>query len=108
MNKIKKKLNVIRPTLRHKKKYFLISYSSDINEDKIHSLFIKNYEKTYGLFSLIECNLTVIESNLKNKTIIIRINKEYNEQFLSSLFFLKQNLGLIFVLKQASTLKSLR
>jgi RNase P/RNase MRP subunit POP5 len=107
MSQIKKKLNVIRPTLRHKKRYFKLSYSKE-NHTNIYSLLSKNYEKSYGLFSLIESNLTVMDLNTDKKTIIVRINKDYKSLFLSSLFFLKQDLGLIFVLKEASTLKSLK
>jgi len=109
MSKIKKKLNVIRPTLRHRKRYFLLTFTKEFSlNTKIHSLFLKNFEKIHGLFSLIECNLTVMDFNFENKTVVIRINNNYRSLFLSSLFFLKDDFGLISILKEASTLKSLK
>jgi len=107
MTKIKKKLNVIRPTLRHKKIYVKVKYTKEYSSN-LFSLFSKNYEKTNGVFSLIDSNLTVMESNLNQKTSIIRLNKSYKDSFLASLFFLKQDLGLIFVLKQVTSIKSLK
>ncbi len=107
MSKLKKKLNVIRPTLRHKKLYLKLEYTKEYSSN-LYTLLLKNYEKINGLFSSLECNLTVMENDYTTKTMVVRLNKAYKESFLSSLFFLKQDLGLIFVLKEASTLNSLK
>jgi len=45
---------------------------------------------------------------LEKKTVKIRINNNYRDHFLSSLFFLKADLGLVSILKEVSTLKSLK
>ncbi len=107
MSKIKKKLNVIRPTLRHRKIYFKISYSKE-NNSSPYLILSKNYENNYGLFSLISSNLTLMDYNKDLKNFVVRINKDYGGLFLSTLFFLKQDFGLIYVQKEASTLKSLQ
>lgn len=102
---MKKRLNVIRPTLRHKKLYIKLSFSKNISYD-VFQIFLKNYINTHGFLSSIECNLTLMQT-LPNNILIFRLNKLYQNDFLSSLFFLKEQLGLVVVLKQASTLKSL-
>jgi RNase P/RNase MRP subunit POP5 len=108
MANIKKRLNVIRPTLRHKKVYLKISFRKEILKEKIFFLFSKNYQNTYGLFYLINCNLTLIDFNSNKKEIILRINKDYFDSFLTSIFFLKKDLGAIFILKIKTTLKSIK
>jgi RNase P/RNase MRP subunit POP5 len=104
MTKLKKKLNVIRPTLRHKKLYIKIEYTKE-SFTKISSLILKNYQSIYGLIHLVNANITIMNSD--NKTALIRINKDYKDSFLGSIFFLKSDLGLVYVIKQASTLKSI-
>ena len=104
MVKIKKKLNVIRPTLRHKKIYFKLEFTKEYSNN-LFSLFLKNYQNIFGLFSLVNANITLMKST-KN-TAIVRINKDYKDSFLTSIFYLKQDLGLVYVTKQVSTLKSL-
>lgn len=108
MANIKKRLNVIRPTLRHKKIYLKLSFRKDVLKEKIFSLFYKNYQNIYGLFYLINCNITLIDFNEDRKEVIFRINKDFLDSFLASLFFLKKDLGLIFVLEKKTTLKSIR
>jgi RNase P/RNase MRP subunit POP5 len=131
--KYKKKLNVIRPTLRHKKKYIELkllntnSINNKINNNsnsnsncsyncnklnildayELHKVFYKNFQKVYGLFSQINVNITVIDFNKNNNVILIRINSLYIKEFVSSLFFLNNELGLFKINKIGSTIKSL-
>ena len=109
MKNIKKKVNVIRPTLRHKKVYFKISFSKKIDDvKKIKNLFFKSYEKTNGIFSQINGNLSILEINSKEGEIILRVNQLYKDDFLSSLFFFKKEFGTIIVLDEKKTIKSLK
>lgn len=104
------KINVIRPTLRHKKRYICLKVSNNLDEldkKKISLIFIRNFQKLYGLFSLTNANISVLEVDSKKKTIVIRVNKVNLDQFLSSLFYLNSDFGLIFVQKVSSTIKSL-
>jgi len=107
----KKKINVIRPTLRHKKRYIQLKYFTDkdivLNEIKLYTLFLKNLEKTYGVFINAETNLTIISFDYKKREIIIRINKEYLSEFISSLFLLNNDLGLVIIKKISSTIKQI-
>ncbi len=110
----KKKLNVIRPTLRHKKRYLEIKLlnTNKLNLDLLdtaglHKIFYKNYQKAFGLFNQIEANITIMDFNKDNKTILIRINRFYLNEFISSLFFLKNELNLFKINKISSTIKNL-
>lgn len=107
--KYKKKLNVIRPTLRHKTIYFKLKFTKSFDDEKkLKNIVFKNFEKTNGLFSQINTNLSIFSINLKESILIIRINSNYKDEFLSSLFFLSNYLGLIYILKEARTIKSLK
>ncbi|MDD3975668.1 MAG: hypothetical protein PHN22_00680 [Candidatus ainarchaeum sp.] len=103
-----KKINVIRPTLRHKKRYLKISCFNDLSSydnKKLAYIFIKNFQKTHGLFKTSSANISVLD--FKNNIIIIRVNKLFLNDFLSSLFYINNDLGLLFIEKQSFTLKSL-
>lgn len=104
----KKKLAVIRPTLRHKKRYIqlqLLTFSGVFDSRSLHGVLIKALQKQSGVFSQTEANITIIDIDQKSKTILIRINKEYLEQFIASLFFAQSELGLLKIKDIKSTIK---
>ena len=104
----KTKLGVIRPTLRHKKRYILLKLvNPDISLDskKIYSVLTQSLQKSKGIFIQVECNITILEIDNKAKTILIRINKEYIDEFIESLFFAQNELGLIKILEIKNTIK---
>jgi RNase P/RNase MRP subunit POP5 len=105
---IKNKINIIRPTLRHKKIYVILSYSKDLssfNLKNLYDIIEKNLEKTYGIFVSVNINFTLISVDNDKKELFIRINKKYLRNFLSSLFFLKEDFGLISIKKIKTTIK---
>lgn len=107
----KTKLGVIRPTLRHKKRYVLIKLINpeiSLESKKIHSVLTQSLQKTCGIFVQTECNITILEIDTKTQTILIRINKEYLDEFIGSLFFAQNETGLIKVLEVKSTIKKLK
>jgi len=107
----KKKLAVIRPTLRHKKRYIeiqLLSYPQTLDSKTIYITLTKALQKNSGVFVQLETNITIIDIDTKTKTLLIRVNKEYLEQFISSLFFAQSDLGLIKVKNIKSTIKKIR
>ncbi|MFA7576127.1 MAG: Rpp14/Pop5 family protein, partial [archaeon] len=87
----KKKLNVIRPTLRHKKRYVHFSFSKEILSDpyNLFTILNNNFQKVFGVFLTAKANITVIDLDLEKREVIVRVNKFYLNQFLGSLFFLK-------------------
>jgi len=109
MSPIKKKLNVIPPTQRDKKRYVLLYLSkigSDIkNEQEIYKIIIKNFERIHGLFKSVYSNITIISFNKQEKEILIKVNKDYLDDLLTSLFFLKQQFGLVCVKSINQTIK---
>jgi len=107
----KKKLAVIRPTLRHKKRYIqlqLLTYPGVLDSRIAHGILVKALQKQSGVFSQTEANITIIDIDQKSKTILIRINKEYLEQFIASLFFAQPELGLLKVKDIKSTIKKVK
>ena len=107
----KKKLAVIKPTLRHKKRYVelqLLSYPQNIDSKTIYTTLTKALQKNSGIFIQLETNITVIDVDSKTKTLLIRVNKEYLEQFISSLFFAQSDLGPIKVKNIKSTIKKIK
>lgn len=106
----KTKLGVIRPTLRHKKRYILIKIINPaivLDSKKCYSVLTQSMQKNSGIFHQIECNITILDIDLKSQTILIRINKDYLDEFISSLFFVQAELGLIKILEIKSTIKKL-
>lgn len=104
----KTKLAVIKPTLRHKKRYVqlqLLTYNQSLDARLIHTILCKALQKQSGIFVQIESNITILETNPKTKELIIRINKEYLDEFIGSLFFAQSDLGLIKVKDIKSTIK---
>lgn len=104
----KKKINVIRPTLRHKKRYVTLKFIDpivDLDKQKIFSALYKTLQKTNGIFVQISTNITVLEFDFENTTALIRINKDYLSEFLGSLFFLESDYGVIKVISIDSTIK---
>lgn len=106
----KKKLAVIRPTLRHKKRYVLLellTYPQALDSKSIYLSLSRALQKQSGIFVQQETNITLLEINPNTKTALIRVNKEYLEEFISSLFFAQQELGLIKVNSTKSTIKKI-
>jgi RNase P/RNase MRP subunit POP5 len=107
----KKKLSVIRPTLRHKKRYILIKLlDTAINFDskKIYSVLTQALLKNSGLFVQVDTNITILEADVVSKTLLIRINKDYLNEFISSLFFAQAELGLLKIVETTSTIKKIK
>lgn len=106
---MKTKLNVIRPTLRHKKRYVLLEFleKKELDAKSIHSSLVLNLQKAHGIFTQIETNITVLDFDKKTKTLLIRVNKEYLDEFINSLFFSQTELGLLKILKITSTIKKI-
>ncbi len=106
----KTKLGVIRPTLRHKKRYVLIKLINPeviLDSKKIYSVLTQSLQKACGIFVQTECNITILEIESKSQTLLIRTNKEYLDEFIGSLFFAQAELGLIKILEIKSTIKKL-
>jgi RNase P/RNase MRP subunit POP5 len=106
----KKKLAVIRPNLRHKKRYLaieLLTYPQGLDSKTIYQSFSRALQKQSGIFVQLETNITIIEMDSKTKTILIRVNKIYLDKFVASLFFAQQDLGLIKVKNIKSTIKKI-
>jgi RNase P/RNase MRP subunit POP5 len=104
----KKKINVIRPTLRHKKRYVTLKFiGSTIIQDKqkIFTLLYKSLQKTNGIFVQISTNITVLDFDSETNIALIRINKDYLSEFLGSLFFLDSDFGEVKVISIDSTIK---
>jgi len=107
----KTKLAVIRPNLRHKKRYVqlqLLTYNQSLDGKVIHTALCKALQKQSGIFVQIESNITVLEINPKTKELIIRINKEYLDEFIGALFFVQSDLGLLKIKKIESTIKKVK
>ncbi|HRS42385.1 MAG TPA: Rpp14/Pop5 family protein [Candidatus Diapherotrites archaeon] len=106
----KKKLAVIRPNLRHKKRYVhleLLTYPHALDSKTVYSSLSRALQKQSGIFVQLEANITIIEMDFKAKTILIRVNKDYLEEFLASLFFAQQDLGLLKIKNIKSTIKKI-
>jgi RNase P/RNase MRP subunit POP5 len=106
----KKKLAVIRPNLRHKKRYLaieLLTYPQGLDSKTIYQSFSRALQKQSGIFVQLEANITVIDMDSKSKTLLVRVNKEYLEEFISSLFFAQSDLGLIHIKSLKSTIKKI-
>jgi len=104
----KKKINVIRPTLRHKKRYVTLKFIDpviDLDKQKIFFALYKSLQKSNGIFVQISTNITVLEYDFENTTALIRINREYLSEFLGSLFFLESDYGIIKIISVDSTIK---
>ncbi len=107
----KKRLAVIKPTLRHKKRYLqlqLLTYNQPIDSKIVQTILYKALQKQSGIFSQIETNITIIDTEQKTKTLLIRINKEYLDTFIASLFFAQSDLGLLKVKDIKSTIKKVK
>jgi len=109
MNSQKKKLNVIPPTLRDKKRYVLFSFSivpqGVFSKQDFFRIILKNHEKIYGLFNSISANLNLINFDSNKKEILIRVNKDNLDDFITGLFFLKDQFGLIVIKNISQTIK---
>lgn len=106
----KKKLAVIRPNLRHKKRYIaleLLTYPKSLDSKTIYLSLGHALQKQSGIFVQLETNITILEMDSKSKTLLIRVNKEYLEEFVSSLFFAQSDLGLIHINSIKSTIKKI-
>ena len=103
---VKKKIGVISPTLRHKKRYVSFSYSNNVDEKGIGRLLSDNFLRVHGIFANIEANLMIASNDFKHKKLIVRVNKDLLDKFISSLFFLEKELGLVIVESVSSTIKS--
>jgi RNase P/RNase MRP subunit POP5 len=115
----KKRINVIRPTLRHKKRYVILkfietnNYNSNnllyknLNKLNIYKIISKNFQKIYGLFQQVNANITILDYNLENKEVLIRVNREYLDKFIGSLLFIKNTqLPLFCILEIKNTIKN--
>ncbi len=109
MNSKKKKLNVIPPTLRDKKRYVSFNVSRigpEIqNENDVFRIIIKNFEKVHGLFKSVSANITIISFNKQEKEILLRVNKDNLDDLLTSMFFLKDQFSLISIKTISQTIK---
>lgn len=106
----KKRLAVIKPTLRHKKRYIeirLLTFPQSLDPKTIYGSLTKALQKNSGIFVQLETNITIIETDQKLKTVLVRINKECLSDFISSLFFAQSDLGLIKVKALKSTIKKI-
>jgi len=106
----KTKLGVIRPTLRHKKRYILLKLINPMvtmEQKKLFSVFTLSMQKASGVFAQVDANITILDIDSKSKTILIRLNKEYIDEFTGSLFFAQNEIGLIKVLEIKSTIKGI-
>lgn len=106
----KKKLAVIRPTLRHKKRYVLLellTFPHNLDSKSIFLSLSRALQKQSGVFVQLDTNITILDADSKTKNILIRVNKEYLEEFISSLFFAQQELGLIKIKSIKSTIKKI-
>lgn len=104
----KQKINVIRPTLRHKKRYVTLKFIDpiiDLDQQKIFSALYKSLQKANGIFVQIATNITVLEYNSESFTALVRVNKDYLSEFLGSLFFLGEEYGVVKVISVNSTIK---
>lgn len=107
---MKKKIQVIKPTKRHKKRYVLIEVSKDIDKYTEKELYYLFYNSLCFLHGFVLANLTnivLLEVNNqdKQKQLLFRVNKEHLELFLGSLLFVK-DVGVIKVVDIKSTLRS--
>ena len=104
----KKTINVIRPTLRHKKRYIKLYLSkNDLDKKDLYKVFFNNFKDFYGKFVCLEANLTIIDFDSKNNFLVFRVNKDFLDEFLGSLFFLNSRFDLVIIKKVSSTIKSL-
>lgn len=104
---MKKKIQVIKPTQRHKKRYVLLKASKDISnysEKDLFYLFFNNLSHMYGFVSANITNLVLLEVDSNQNTLLFRVNKDYLDYFLGSLLFIK-DLGVIRVVSVNSTIK---
>ena len=104
----KQKINVIRPTLRHKKRYVTLKFIDpviDLDKQKIFYALYKSLQKSNGIFVQISTNITVLEYNSESFTALVRVNKDYLSEFLGALFFLGEEYGVVKVISVDSTIK---
>jgi RNase P/RNase MRP subunit POP5 len=104
---MKKKIKVIKPTQRHKKRYVLIEVTKDISkytQKDIFYLFFKNVSYFKGFIIANLLNIVVLDVFSNKKQILFRVNKQYIDEFIGSLFFIK-DLGAIKVVSITTTFK---
>ena len=79
----KKKLNVIRPTLRHKKRYVHFSFSKGLSYDayNLFMLLNNNFQKIFGIFITAKANITVINLDLEKNEITVRVTGSLKNTF---------------------------
>jgi RNase P/RNase MRP subunit POP5 len=109
MKQDKKRLNVVPPTLRDKKRYISFSFTKApqeaSNEQELSRIIIKNFEKVNGLFKSIKANISLIWLDKDKKEVLIRVNKDNLDELITSLFFLKYQFGLIKINGISQTIK---
>jgi len=106
----KKKINIIRPTLRHKKRYISFNYSKQLSittKIKIYLSLFKSLVQNKGLVVANNANITVLAVDESKKEVLVRINMLCLDDFLGSLF-LNKDLGLISNITIKSTIMQLK
>ncbi len=104
---MKKKLQVIKPTQRHKKRYVLLKVFSNIDgytEKDLYFLFNKSFCYTHGFVLGLVANISLLKVDFSEKTLLFRVNKQQLDNFISSLMFVKE-VGVISVVCVESTVK---
>jgi len=103
---IKKKLNVIPPTLRMKKRYVILKCSklSITNQAEILRHIIHNFENIFGMFKSINAGIILVSFSFEKKEITLRVNKDNLDDLLTSFLFLERDFGLISI-KISHTIK---
>jgi len=108
----KKRINVIRPTLRQGKRYVLLRFSQEkskvLDQRSLYTMLSNNFQYAQGIFSLSEAGITIMSFEPSKCLAIVRISDDYLDKFLSSLLFLSTDLGYILVESVKPTLKSLQ
>jgi|GEM_PF-830144 len=104
---MKKKINVIKPTRRHKKRYVQIKVSFDISgnsEKELYFMFNSAFSYLHGVVKATLANLTLLDVDFQKKCLFFRVNKDCLDDFLGSLLFVK-DLGLVCVVDVKNTIK---
>jgi len=103
---IKKKINVIPPTLRMKKRYVILTVSKlpTTNQVELIKLIISNFESIFGIFKSINASIILVSFSLDKKEIGLRVNKDNLDDLLTSFLFLEKDFGIISI-KVAQTIK---
>jgi len=106
----KKKINVIRPTLRHKKRYISFNYLKPLpvtTKIKVYLSLFRSLVQDKGLVIANDANITVLSVDESRKEVLVRINMLYLDDFLSSLF-LNKDFALITNISIKSTIKQFK